>query len=148
MTDPNTNDPTHERHHCRGHRDDLRQQAGGRPRTAPIETTEEWFRQAWDLGLAPMTLRLAIEGIAFSIGRPARRQMVVHIPLRTTTYLWVTGAENTPADDLEELHWHIWKLDARNAYPEDEEIIIGDSVSTAAALDIIVTELTKARSRA
>ncbi|WP_431921376.1 hypothetical protein [Nonomuraea jabiensis] len=105
----------------------------------PVETTEDWYRAAHAEGLAPMALRLAVERIAFTAGRPPCGLLVLHIPITSTAFMWVTGAENALDADLDDLRWHLWWYG-----PDEEESILGDTVSTEDAVELIAAELSEA----
>ncbi|GAA1623407.1 hypothetical protein GCM10009733_020040 [Nonomuraea maheshkhaliensis] len=108
----------------------------------PIPTTEECFRDAFDEGLAPMTLRLALEGIDFTVGKPTYCNTVIHISLKAPAYIRVIGAGNRSDTGLEDLRWHLWRCDAGEDGPE---VVLGDVVSTEDAVELIATELNKAK---
>jgi hypothetical protein len=104
------------------------------------ETREDWYRGAYAEGLAPMALRLAIERIAFVAGRFPSGHLVLHIPVSSAAYIWISGAENTPADHLDELRWHLWWYGA-----DEEEDILGDTVTTEDAVNLVTSVLAKAK---
>ncbi|MEU6720384.1 hypothetical protein ABZ897_53790 [Nonomuraea sp. NPDC046802] len=110
----------------------------------PIPTTEEWYRDAFAEGLAPMTLRLAVEGIDFTVGQPACSATVIQISLKAPACMRVAGAETSPNASMDDLRWHVWRYDAGEDGPE---IILGDTVTTGDAVDLIATELNKAKGR-
>jgi hypothetical protein len=64
------------------------------------------WRAALRQGLAPMALRLALAGIAFTAERPDGDATVLQVPITPEAPLRVTAAEDV-GPDVEDLRWRI-----------------------------------------
>ncbi|MEU1883482.1 hypothetical protein ABZ470_39765 [Streptosporangium sp. NPDC020072] len=101
-----------------------------------IPTTENWFTEAYHQGMAPMALRLAVEGIDFTFGHVGD-DALLNVPIASISYVWVTSTlGNAPGTCLEELRWHLRILSDHDP-SQDIGILLGDEVATEAAIDLI-----------